>query len=311
MSAELIAGVDIGGTKTRLVVASADAVPSDRRVDVTVPTATWRDDTRDPARDAEALGALLVTHAGGAVRRGAIVVGAHGCDSTRQCRELESALSGTFSGPVLVLNDSELMVPAAGYPRGIGVVVGTGSIATARTPEGELITAGGWGWMLGDEGSAPGLVREAVRAVLTELDRGRVSDPLARRMLQAFGARDGAELAAVATRAIAPDTWGDHAPDVFRAADEGSSVAEVVIQDAGGALVVLVSRLIERGVPADAVVAGGSVIEHQPRLQQAVRAALARAHPAVTLTILDRAPVEGAVALAQALQRQTTSETES
>ncbi len=54
-------------------------------------------------------------------------------------------------------------VPAAGYADGIGVVSGTGSIAVARTAEGRMLAAGGWGWILGDEGSAPALVREAAQ----------------------------------------------------------------------------------------------------------------------------------------------------
>ena len=64
-----------------------------------------------------------------------------------------------------VVNDAELMVPAAGYFGGIGVVSGTGSIAVARTAEGHMLAAGGWGWILGDEGSAPALVREAAKAI--------------------------------------------------------------------------------------------------------------------------------------------------
>ncbi len=310
MTIEAIAGVDIGGTKTRLVVASVRGLTPASRLDVTVPTASWRDTSHTAQTDAAALSALLIEHAGVAVTRAAWVVGAHGCDNTRQCREFESALRGAVSGPVRVVNDSELMAPAAGVADAIGVVVGTGSIATARTPEGELVTAGGWGWMLGDEGSAPGLVREALRAVLTDLDRGGRADVLAERLFEAFDARDGAELAAAASHPAVADTWGQHAPELFRAAQEGSVLAERVIHDAGDALAGLVASLIARGVPARSVVAGGSVIERQPRLQNALRSALAATHPELTLTILDQAPVEGAVALARALASRTSSETE-
>lgn len=292
-----VVGVDIGGTKTHLALAPTEPDAGVR--EVVVPTASWRDDSADAPASAAALRDLLVHHFGPGAAAAPLAVGAHGCDSTVQCRDLERALQARLSGRVVVVNDAELMPPAMGVDAAIGVAVGTGSIAVARGEAGELVTAGGWGWLLGDEGSSAGVVREATRAVLADLDQGRDVDPLGQRLMAAFGVNDGPELALAVSRSASAEAWGQHAADVFAAADEGSPLAAHVISDAGEQLAALVGRLRRRGIRAGAIVAGGTVIEQQPRLRDAFRAALTRDHPNIALHVLDRPPVMGAIALAR------------
>lgn len=295
-------GVDVGGTKTRVVWALVDG-DDGTAGDVTVATSTWRGPLGDVDADAAGIANLLRDHVGDVLAASAVAIGAHGCENTAQCHALEAALRQQLAGPVHVVNDSELIAPAMGAAQAIGVVVGTGSIATARDDHGHLVTSGGWGWILGDEGSAPALVRDAARAVLASLDDGDQPDALGATLFAAFGAADGDGLALALTQATAPDDWGRHAPAVFSAADRGSALAAAVIDAAGEQLAAAVDRLLRRGIRADAVVAGGSVIENQPRLQHALRDALGRVRPALTFAVLDRPPVLGALALARALAR--------
>ncbi|WP_440331685.1 N-acetylglucosamine kinase [Microbacterium sp.] len=304
--ADHVIGVDIGGTKTHLRAAPVDRGSHRPARDIVLPSSSWRKDLGDFRADGVGLRRLLLDQFGDAALRAPLAVGAHGCDSTEQCDELERELRRHISGPVLVVNDSELMAPAMNVTGAIGVVVGTGSIATARTPDGDLLTAGGWGWLLGDEGSAPGLVRDATRAVLSHLDRGDHLDALGERLLTCFSAVDGAELALTVTQVASAEAWGRHAAEVFIAADEGSTIAQLVVANAGERLAGLIDRLLRRGAHAHCVVAGGSVIEKQPLLQRALRTALAQTRPHLDLHILDRAPVTGAVALARRLAEQAT-----
>jgi N-acetylglucosamine kinase-like BadF-type ATPase len=214
---------------------------------------------------------------------------------------MEQELGAHFSGPVRAVNDAELMPLAMGISDGIGVVAGTGSIAVARDRQGRLITAGGWGWVLGDEGSAAGIVREAVRAALAELDLGHWSDPLVTALLDGFGVSDGPELAMAVTRSSSADGWGSHARVVFAAADDGSPLAADVIDVAGRQLAALIPLLLARGVTSRDVVAGGGVLVAQPRLREAFLAGLAAGSPDVGVHFLDTPPVVGAVALATSL----------
>lgn len=308
-----VVGIDVGGSKTHLAIADiadvpdiadiSDEAPAPRTlsnghgpIERIVATEVWR--TGDFAADGRGLAQLLEQTWGVEALTHPIGVGAHGCDTTQQCRDLEHALGAVASGPVRVVNDAELMPWAMGAPGGIGVVAGTGSIAVARDAQGELITAGGWGWVLGDEGSAAGLWREATRATLAALEAGDLTDPLVRAQLAAYDVSAGAELAMAVTRGNTAAGWGAHAPDVFAAADAGSERAATVIADAGHALADLVRRLRLRGVQDRHVVAGGGVIVAQPRLREAFLAALADHSPDLEVQILDTAPVRGALALA-------------
>jgi len=296
----LVAGVDIGGTKTHLRIAREDTVLIDR----IVPTSDWRQ--RDNPRDAGALVALVTQAAGPPA---AIGVGAHGCDTSEECVAFERALNPTTPAHVRVVNDAELLPPAVGLPEGIGVVAGTGSIAVARGADGTMLVAGGWGWILGDEGSAPGLVREAARAIRNAIDIGEKTDALHDRLKQSIGAPSVTEVGRELTRHKDAADLGRHARAVFDAVDDGSDLALRVVRDAARSLVLLVERLVARGAGATDVVASGGVMVGQPALQDSFRQELHRRFPSHRLSILTEPPVAGALVLARRLLETETGGT--
>ncbi|WP_221939031.1 BadF/BadG/BcrA/BcrD ATPase family protein [Mycobacterium sp. KBS0706] len=296
MAGNFVVGVDIGGTKTQLVVARDGITLADR----TDATGSWRRHRLD--EDAAALVAMVRDAAGGA-EPAAIVVGAHGCDSTEQCQVFQELIAARTGGAVLVLNDSELLLPAAGQAMGISVIAGTGSIAVARLPDGSMLTAGGWGWFLGDEGSASGLVRDAARAVRDALDRGQALDPLAQALLGILDIDDPVRIGKTLAAEGSAAGIGRHAPALFAAAEGGSELARSVIEAGGQALALLVRRLVDRGAKGGCVVAGGGVITRQPRLMRAFEVAVAEQVPGWTVTLLATPPAFGAIRLAESLLR--------
>jgi N-acetylglucosamine kinase-like BadF-type ATPase len=72
---------------------------------------------------------------------------------------------------VRIVNDAEIAL-VAGAPDGHGIVLvsGTGSIAFGVDPSGRSARYGGWGYLLGDEGSAFWLGHAAVRAGIRAAD---------------------------------------------------------------------------------------------------------------------------------------------
>ena len=72
---------------------------------------------------------------------------------------------------IRVVNDA-LIALVAGAPSGVGIVVvaGTGSIAYGVDPGGNTARSGGWGYLLGDEGSAFWLGHYAVRHAIRAAD---------------------------------------------------------------------------------------------------------------------------------------------
>lgn len=292
-----VIGVDVGATKTHIAVAMIDRI----LVEEVIPTSSWR--TGSTVASAGSLAAAVRRSVGPRLGSQGIGVGAHGCDSTAHCLQAQLELQRHFDGPVRVVNDAELLPLAVGARRGIGVVAGTGSIAVARNVSDELVTAGGWGWALGDEGSAAGIVREAARIVLDAMDRGRPRDALADRLLASLDASDGADVIVAMTANASADAWGRHVRSVF-AAERDSEAARQVIRDGGAQLAGLVARLIARGIDADVVAVAGTVITQQTSLLDSFLATLRETHPELPVRLLDRPPVVGAIALAH---RITTS----
>jgi hypothetical protein len=203
-------GIDIGGTKTHLRVHEVPGRPRD----LIVPTANWR--VRDLDKNAAALLGLARQIADGQ-EIGA--VGAHGCDDASDCDAFQAAIARRAGFSVEVVNDAELLPAALGYENQIGIVVGTGSIAVCRDHKHGMMVAGGWGWIIGDEGSAPGLLREAARAASFHLERGGVlSEPLV--MLKRSPSRTPRESVAP-SRSLAGGRARPPCPPGVRGGEEG------------------------------------------------------------------------------------------
>jgi len=290
---KVLIGADVGGTKIALRVA---ALGGAIRLDTAYPAAGWE---ASPVGEAAR---WLREHLTRALPEGdeiaAVGIGAQGCDTQEHCSKLAAALEA-LGLPATVVNDAALLVPAAGLDSGIGLVAGTGSIGVGTDRSGAALFAGGWGWVLGDEASAPAIVREATRAALAACDDGRADDGLLAALLAHFGVADAPALARAVNDDPTPENWGPGAPAVFQAADAGSLLARNVIDDAARALQKLLTRLVDRGAVGTTVVAAGSVIVNQPRLADRLRAHLAREYPALDLRVLEVPPVAGALALAQ------------
>jgi N-acetylglucosamine kinase-like BadF-type ATPase len=158
---------------------------------------------------------------------------------------------------LVLVNDGDLVV-AAGTPEGwgVGVIAGTGSIAVGRTPDGRTARAGGWGHLIGDEGSAYVLVLDALRLVARRDDGreprpspsgtepGLGTDPLTARLCGALGV---ARASQIVTALYAPDFTrariASLAPEVLVACDESPEDAARLLSPAGAALAEIVAAV--------------------------------------------------------------------
>ncbi|HET7734542.1 MAG TPA: BadF/BadG/BcrA/BcrD ATPase family protein, partial [Nocardioidaceae bacterium] len=217
-----VIGIDVGGSKTHGVRVATDArlgdtlvseatVGSANIVSVGVETAAAR-----LGELAEALGADV----------DAVCVGAAGAD-TPQARDLLLSMARRVfpTGRVRVVHDTYLVLAAAGLRAGAVGISGTGSAAWGRNPAGDEARAGGWGYLLGDEGSAYGVVRAAMRHVLNRTDDGQELDQLSRELMRSCGATDVHDLLDEFYRAPSRRTWAARAPLVLELATSGEAAA--------------------------------------------------------------------------------------
>ncbi len=310
---QIIVGADIGGSKAAIVLVDARG----ERHELVVPSAGWhRQGEGAVARSladvirAEAVRDAAPEHNGDGARsapRFVIAVGAHGTDTVSQCERLQRELEALLPADVLALNDAELLLPAAGRSHGIGLVSGTGSIVIGYGPGDELISVGGWGGFLSDEGSATGLFLDAARALVRARDRGEPADPMEQVLLELCELGELRDLPAALGDMGSPTGWAHLVPTLYeRSFGLGSRFAGQIVEYSGDVLAGLVALLGRRGCDTSTVVAGGGMIANAAWLQDALRAALARRCPGSELVILTSAPVEGAVTLAAALASALT-----
>lgn len=128
----------------------------------------------------------------------AVCLGIAGVDRPGQTDLARNMLRrlGLRSG-VRVVNDAHVAL-VAGAPAGTGIVVvaGTGSIAYGVDPTGTKARSGGWGYLLGDEGSAFWLGHAALRAGIRAADGRGPETTLYQRICDHLGLTGAAELVA-------------------------------------------------------------------------------------------------------------------
>jgi glucosamine kinase len=119
----------------------------------------------------------------------AICLGIAGVDRAADEKVVRSIMSRIgYKAKILVVNDALIALQAGiGHGPGIVIVSGTGSIAYGRNSRGEASRAGGWGYVLGDEGSGYWIGRAALRAVLREADRRGPATQLTALLLNYYG----------------------------------------------------------------------------------------------------------------------------
>jgi N-acetylglucosamine kinase-like BadF-type ATPase len=205
--------------------------------------------------------------------------------------------------PVLVVNDA-LVALEAGAPGQPGVVVisGTGSIAYGRNEKGEAARAGGWGYVLGDEGSGYWIGRAALRAVLRESDRRGPRTALSQLLLEHFGVAQAQGLIhEVYHTNLRPSAIGSLAACVQEAFSQGDAVAVGILRAAAdeleGSAMSVARRLGLVGQHFNFILAGG-IFRAVPWLTQELERRLPIDAPNSRARLLDREPATGAVGLA-------------
>jgi glucosamine kinase len=287
-----VLGVDIGATSTRVRLVADGVVVADATAASASLTAVGRE------RAAAVLGDLLAGLPGLDRPLDAVCAGAAGSRTERETGDFLRARLGpvTSSGAVLVVDDASLVLPAAGLAQGIAVICGTGSIATG-TWCGREAWSGGWGYLLGDEGSGYWIVREAIRALLGRRTAGRDPGDLGTCLLAAAGAADLDALHGAFYRTPEPGNWARHAPAVLACPDPEVSG---LVRDAAAALAGLAAQTAAQlGAAGTPVVLAGGLMTDE-RLSAATVAAIAAALPASPVRLLREPPVAGAVRLAEA-----------
>jgi glucosamine kinase len=292
-------GIDGGGTRTTLALADGTGRELLRR---TGPAGLV--DPRRPAATAEMLEGLVKEAFQAAGVEGpaeVLCAGLAGVGSRAEREVVETSLRRSgIARRVLVRSDGETALEGAleGGP-GILLIAGTGSIGYGRGEDGRVARCGGWGLIVGDEGSGYAIGRAALARALHAVDGRGPDTRLLPELLEALGlsvpdsippwaARaEKSEIAALAVYALRLSATDAVAAEIVRDA----------ARDLAAHAVALHSRLGPGSATAAVVLHGG--VAGDPVFTDRMEEALREAGPGLELRTGVADAVTGAVAFAR------------
>ncbi len=296
--------VDAGGTKTEFLLATEDRELARARTG-TIKRVNADAATAEKNLD-EALAQLQRSTGVSMTQVERTCVGTSGDTVPLVTEWLQQSFRARVSGPLLLVGDVAIALDAAfAGGRGVLALAGTGSNAAARDGHGTIITAGGWGPMLADQGAGHWIGMEALRRGFLARDEQRPTQLLeAARKLWNLPTEDA--LIEFANTQPATQYGAQLAPEVVACAAQGDAVAIEILKRGGADLAYLVALLIERMRKAEltnsadrfevpAVAFAGSILAKVEPVRVSLQQFLRSKYPGIRFIEEPADPVRGAL----------------
>ncbi len=234
-------GVDGGGTRTRAVVTASDLLTLGRGASgpanaATVPV------PRLVQSVAEAVDDALESAGAGRPDVAFVSCGLAGVEASATKGRLVAALEAVYgAGRVRVTTDARIALagalPDPVADSGAVLIAGTGAICFGRNSHGLEERAGGWGALIGDEGSASEIARRGLAAVARDVDGRGPRTKIREALHSTEGTRSAVEMIRRLFRPDAgPTDTAAYFPVVLEAAREGDEIALGILRQAGDEL---------------------------------------------------------------------------
>ena len=243
------------------------------------------------------------------VRPAAICLGIAGVDRPQDAEAVRGIMRRIgFKARTVVVNDALVaLVAGAGDTPGVVIIAGTGSIAYGRDAAGRAARAGGWGYLLGDEGSGFWIGRRALSAIVRAADgRGPATELTERVMTRLKLVRPSDLIHETYYRDLKRGAIAGLAVVVEEARAAGDAVSAEILAHAAhelsAAAASVVNRLGMRGEIFSTILAGG-MFTAVPWLAAEVMRRMSEVAPRSHAGVLGVEPAVGAVRLALAEAR--------
>lgn len=264
-----VIGIDGGGSTVRVaVVDEALTVLGQAKGSTANPNVAGR--TRAAETIQAAVRATLAESGLSAEHITAIGIGIAGADVVHSEAWLRDVVTGVLPSALVVpSSDHEIALTGAhGERRGVLVLAGTGSLACGANAAGDYVKVGGWGYLLGDEGSGYWIGLEALQAVVRAADgRGAVTS-LSAVLLESLGLPDAPTLISWLYRSQKPRNAdiAAMASLVLEQAGLGDMIAQNIVEAAARELA-LAARTVQHRLNREwlpVAFAGGLLAEANP-----------------------------------------------
>ncbi len=215
---------------------------------------------------------------------------------------LRDAFARHVGGELILIGDVEIALDAAFFgKRGVLVLSGTGSNVAGRAATGAIVTTGGWGPAMADQGSGHFIGLEGLRRGFLAIDQQRPTRILDVALAH-WNLASLQELIEFGNANPAPN-FSTLAPLVVECAEHGDLVAREVLEQGAQDLAYLTGLLIERirsmepqekfELPAVAI--AGSILERVALVREAMYANLRQRYPGIMFLDTAADPPMGAL----------------
>jgi N-acetylglucosamine kinase-like BadF-type ATPase len=234
-----------------------------------------------------------------------ILIGAAGAGRKEDAEKLESSLHQIFSADgikiksLTVVSDAQIALHGA-FPNEAGciLIAGTGSIIYGKDEKGSIYRAGGFGRLLGDEGSGFSIGRKGLQAVAKYFD-GRGDETLIVKLIEEkYSIKSEDELI---TKVYKEDfDIASIAEVVIIAAKHEDQIAHQILHEESDNLIQHISTMMKKMNAIDLRVSfAGSLISNNNIYSDMLRDKIKTSLPSVKIVAPKHSPIEGAILLAK------------
>lgn len=242
-----VIGIDGGGTKTQAALLKLDGEVLS--CDESGPSNYHNVGVEKARRALEEVCLKVIRKAGVETEDvGIVVASLAGLDCNLDFKAMQSAVERFPIGSIVLVHDSMAALYATNAGRESAIIIaGTGSATAGINSRGEYARAGGWGYLLADEGSGFYVAKRGIVAVLLEYEERGPKTMLTDLLLKRFNAKTPDEIIwHIYTGGMSITEIARLAPLVTQAALNGDEVAVSILRDAGRELANTVSGVIRR-----------------------------------------------------------------
>ena len=309
---EIVLGIDGGGTKTVAWLACRSPLPSANADEILGRGAAGPGNPRAigfEQAQANIDAAIDAAFAAAGLPRASVAAACLALAGVGRAPDREHmalwASQRRLAESIRITTDAEPILAAASPENyGIALICGTGSLAWGRNKAGTVTRAGGWGYLLGDEGGAYWLSISGLRAALRSHDGRERTTPLLPVFLERLQLAEPRDLVDwIHDAAVTPSEVAALAPTVFELATTDEVAAQIIAKGALSLahMIAAVAQRLEFSRDSYPLALAGSVLLNQPAYRDQFLSHLADRGLSPATTTLVEEPVRGALILARTL----------
>ncbi len=289
-------GIDGGGTKTTCLVSDENLTEIYRTVGSSI---NFYSEGLAAAR--ENMKAMLadIRENTGISRFDGVCVGSSALFGRADQKTKSDFCDGVFESDNIIMDSDLFIALKAAEKKNVAVIIaGTGSMAAGFNKDGEIITRGGYGYILGDEGSGYRIALDGIREAVRSLDGTGENTILGEMLLDFSGVKSREELV---DKFYSPEkdrkSLAAFSVKVSDAAEKGDTTALAILGNQAQLLSETAAALIREMPPMPYIGLYGGVFQHSEIFRNYFRKQLEGICTACEL--MSAEPVYGAVIAAR------------